>query len=159
MARRNKGNGRARGLDGRGASGDEEAVQPANAGHNIASRAAILQECARGFRDIRAKRAALNEEGGEIRKRLRDAGLNVEGLMFALAVEAREQDDRDVYLDAVRESFAALGIGEQGSLFVDDPASDQAPAKDDGEDGDDDPRPSFLKTREAEKTGGGDRDA
>ena len=106
-------------------------------------RTKIIQESAAGMKAINAERAELNERAGDIRERLRDAGIDVKSFMVALKLEEMESDDRATYLDNLREHMAALSIGEQGSLFP-DPAIRKARDMDFGED----VRPSHLIEKE-----------
>lgn len=122
-------NGRTtKGADGKPA----EADQGPGPQHNMDARKVIIQECASGMREINTERADLNERAGDIRTRLRDAGIDVKSFMVALKLEDMAKDDRETYLDNLREHMAALGIGEQGSLFP-DPAKMAAKNADFGE--------------------------
>lgn len=139
-----------RSLDGIATTPDPEQNQPISGKvHNAAAREDIQRECRAGFRGIMAKRAELNEEAGELRKRLRDAGINVEGFMFALKVGEREQDDRDAFMDGLRESFQAMGIGEQGSFLTAIAAVGGTVHVGAKELDPDDPRPDWLKNKTA----------
>lgn len=112
---------------------DETPAPNSNARYNI------ISECAHQMNEVKAARADLNEQASDIRQRLRDADISVEAFNFACKVADRDQDDRDSFLDGVREQFMARGIGTQGTLF---PAGN-------GEA--DDPRPGFLKEKTAAK--------
>ena len=134
-------NKRSTGVDGKPAD-DGQASYVAR----TEERTKIIQESAAGMKAINAERAELNERAGDIRERLRDAGIDVKSFMVALKLEAMESDDRATYLDNLREHMAALSIGEQGSLFP-DPAIKKARDQDFG-DGEEDVRPSHLKEKE-----------
>lgn len=104
-----------------------------SAEHNVKARREIINECASQMLGIISERQELNERAGEIRERLKNAGIDNKAFMFALRVQ-QMGDDRDTYLDGLRENFKALGIGQQGSLFL-DPEQDE----------DKDLRPNFLR--------------
>jgi hypothetical protein len=96
--------------------------------HNMKARTQIINECARQMNTIKEKRSALNEEASEIRKRLKDAGIGLEAFDFAQKVEARSDDDRQAFLDDIREQFRARGLGFQSDMgFPEAAASDSAP--------------------------------
>ena len=82
--------------------------------HNVKSRAVIMTECATEMRRIKTERKELNEQAGDIRKRLRDVDINVKAWEAALRIS--DMDDveaRDAYMDGLREAFEALGVGQQ----------------------------------------------
>lgn len=82
--------------------------------HNSKERAKIISECGTQMKSIMSQRKDLNEEASEIRERLRDNGIDVKSFMAALRLS--EMDDtnaRDNYLDGLKESFRALGMGGQ----------------------------------------------
>jgi ribosome modulation factor len=88
-------------------------TETATAGHNSKERAKIIQTCAEQMRGIKATRKELNEDAGEIRQRLKDAGIPTEA--FDAALRLADMEDiaaRDTFLDGLRESAEALGIGE-----------------------------------------------
>ena len=92
--------------------------------HNVQSRNAIITECAAAMAIIQADRKALNDRAGDIRTRLKDSLIHVPSFMAAMRIKEMGDDEaRDAYLDGLRESFEALGIGGQLSMF-DGPAKD-----------------------------------
>ena len=92
--------------------------------HNVKSRNALITECAAEMTRIQADRKVLNEQAGDIRTRLKDSSIHVSSFMAALQIKAMGDDEaRDAYLDGLRESFEALGVGAQLSMF-DGPAKD-----------------------------------
>ena len=95
--------------------------------HNVGDLKKLIKECAGQMKDIKAERQTLNERAGEIRKRLKDAGVQTAAFDFALRVEEMEEEARDSYLDSLRLNFDALAIGAQGSLFLDDDQPDPEP--------------------------------
>lgn len=130
------------GLDGKRVDAEPEANQPANAGHNIAARGDIIRSCASDLDAIDEKRKTLSEEAGTVRKRLRDAGISVKEVEVARRWRMQEPEERDLYLDNLREAMRALGVGVQGSLFLDAPA-EEAENPDDERD----LRPAFLRNK------------
>lgn len=86
----------------------------------------VIQDAAKQMLNIRARRRELNAEAGEIRKTLKDAGVQTRAFDFSVRLMEMEQEGRDEYIDNLRQNFAALGIGEQGALFPEAaPASEQ----------------------------------
>lgn len=114
--------------------------------HSAKDRSVIIQECAASMRRIQDERATLNEDAGGIRQRLKDAGIDVKSFMAALRLSDMEDAEaRDTFLDGLRESAAALGIGETLDWVEEAAKARAAEAK---KSGDDDPRPRFLRERE-----------
>jgi hypothetical protein len=122
------------------AEAEDLGAQGTRLGHNLKARAEITNECAAGMRAIKAERQELNERAGDIRQRLKDAGISVEAFNYAQRIAEKDGEDRDAYMDAVHEQFMARGIGHQADLFKD-------PERGEGEK--DDPRPNFLKEKTA----------
>lgn len=87
------------------------------AGHNIGDVTKIIRECAAAMNDIDNKRAELNEEAGDIRTRLKDAGVQTKAFDYARRLYKMEQEARGSYMDDLRLSMEALGMGEQGDFF------------------------------------------
>lgn len=62
-----------------------------------------------------------------------DLGMKASDFNVILRAYKLEDDDRDRYIDAIREGFAALGIGGQGDMFSalrpDTATANQAPAE------------------------------
>jgi hypothetical protein len=107
-----------------------------NAKHNIANLNEVIRECAGEMLQIKRERGDLNERAGDIRTRLKDAGVQTAAFDFALRVKDMEQEARDSYLDSLQVNFDALGIGGQLSMFPDAASTtakangaDKAPAK------------------------------
>ena len=81
---------------------------------NSAAHRKMQQECAAGLRDIADQRKALNQEAGEIRERLRDAG--VEPKAFALVMKMADLEDKSAvnqYMSTLRDGWEALEVGGQ----------------------------------------------
>lgn len=92
----------------------------ANKQHNVKEINKVIRECATEMTRIKAARQELNEQAGDIRERLRDAGVEVSSFNFALRVRDMEDEARANYIDWLRVSFEALGVGAQGMLFPED---------------------------------------
>ncbi len=97
------------------------------------------------MRAIKAERAELSDRAGDVRTRLRDAGISVEAFNYAQRVAEKDGDDREAYMDAVHEQFMARGLGHQADFF-------KAPA-DDGQEGEKDVRPAFLQDKGKDQDG------
>ena len=113
------------------ANGAESAPGTTNAKHNIANLNKVIKECAGEMLQIKRERGDLNERAGDIRTRLKEAGVQTAAFDFALRVQDMEQEARDSYLDSLQVNFDALGIGGQLSMF---PDAASATAKANGED-------------------------
>jgi len=90
----------------------------ANEGHNVGDLKKIICECAQQMGEIKAERAELNERAGDIRTRLRDAGVQNKAFDFACKVAEMEEEARADYLDSLRINFDALGVGAQSEMFM-----------------------------------------
>lgn len=99
-------------------------TESANEPAKTSNRNALIQECAQDMLEIKRQRAELNEQAADIRERLRDAGVQTRAFDYALRVQQMEQEARDEYMDSLRESFGALGIGGQLN-FLDAAESEQ----------------------------------
>ena len=104
----------------------ENASEGANKDHNVKDLNKLILDCAKEMIEIKSERQGLNERAGEIRKRLRDSGVETKAFEFAVRVSEMEQESRDNYVDWLKVSFAALGVGEQGSLFPEASAANGA---------------------------------
>lgn len=134
------GNKRATGVDGKKADEGDTKIT-----HDAGARRTIILGCTTEMKAIIAERVSLNERAGDIRQRLKDAGIDVKSWMVAIKLEEMGRDDRDAYLTNLAEHMSALGIGEQGNLFP-DPAVKKARDMDFG-DGED-VRPPHLKDKD-----------
>lgn len=94
-------------------NGDDTATK----GHNVKELYKVIRECAQEMNVIRRERQALNERAGDIRKRVKDHGIQTGSFDFAVKQAEREPEARASYLDGIRLSFEALGIGGQGDMF------------------------------------------
>ncbi len=86
---------------------------------NSAMRADIIREACATCEDFERQIDGLKAEIKAVIETRVVAGLGMKKRDFALArkLYALDQDDRDGTFDAIRECFAALGVGEQGTLF------------------------------------------
>lgn len=85
--------------------------------HNVADLNKLIRECARDMAEIKKERSALNERAGDIRKRLKDAGVQTAAFDYAFRVQQMEAEARNEYIDALRINFEALGIGGSVDMF------------------------------------------
>lgn len=90
----------------------------AGAGHNSEGMKKIICECAGIALSIQEERKRLNEQMGDIRQRLRDAGVQTRAFDFACKVRQMESEAQGEYLDSLRINFDALQIGGQGEMFL-----------------------------------------
>ena len=106
-------------------NGGESAPGTAAADHNVANVTKMIKDCAASMIKIRGERRGLNERAGDIRKRIRDSGQAPAALDFAIRILEMDDAGREGYLESLRLSFDALGIGAQADMF---PAAGAEPA-------------------------------
>ena len=112
-----------------------ESISETMAGHNSAARAeeraSIIRDIINVRRDVEGRIAELMQERKKNQGRIKsDLGMKVADFNALYRIAELEDEDRDQFLDTLREGFPALGIGKQGSLFpVLDPQPEEAPAK------------------------------
>lgn len=101
--------------DGNGVAAPAVAALP-----NGAVRAKIIREVCEELDNLDAERKAIGAQMREIQqKRIKgDLGMKIADFAAARRLATLEDDDRSTYIDAVRETFAALGVGAQGSFFA-----------------------------------------
>ena len=104
-------------------NGAESAEGTSNAKHNVANLNKVIKRSAVDMLQIKRERGGLNKRAGDIRTRLKDAGVQTKAFEFAIRLQDMEQEARDSYLESLRLNFDALGIGGQGEMF-DDPGQD-----------------------------------
>lgn len=100
--------------DGNAETGKTES---GNKNHNVKDLTKLIRDCSREMVDIKSQRQDLNEQAGEIRKRLREAGVETKAFEFAVRVAEMESEAKSNYCDWLKVCFEALGVGQQGSLF------------------------------------------
>lgn len=132
-------NGQANGADG------------PTKGHNIADLKKLIRNCAQEVVGIKTERQGLNERMGDIRKRLKDSGVQPKAFDFAVRVLELEAEARAEYLDNLSINFEALGIGGQADMFL---VKDEA-----GDEAEHDPESKHFKAGKGVAMAGGDRDA
>lgn len=86
-----------------------------SSGHNSQSRAQTIQECVREITKLEAQRRSIAEKIREIKQsRIKgELDMKIGDFNAALRLYQLEGEDRDQFFDALRETFAALGIGGQ----------------------------------------------
>jgi uncharacterized coiled-coil DUF342 family protein len=100
-------------------NGNEQSLEAQAAQHNAGMRKDIMRECAESMRGIKAQRSELNEQAGDIRKRLRDCAINVKAWEAMLRLADLDDDTaRNDYIDGLREAHDALMPGQTGDLFT-----------------------------------------
>jgi len=90
-------------------------VSESTIGHNIKARAEIIQEVCRKVSELEAKRKQIGADISELKnKRIKgDLSMKIGDFNIAYRLYNLEGDARDELLDTVRETFNALGVGEQ----------------------------------------------
>lgn len=84
-------------------------------GHNSAPRKKIIRDACSEITSLEAERKAIGEQIRTIKtvKIKGELGLKIGDFNVALRLYQLEGADRDQLLDTVRETFEALGVGEQ----------------------------------------------
>lgn len=111
----------ARDLTGKNVKADAERAEIATQRSNSAWRAEEIRKTAKSILGIKAEIKKLNEEKAEILQKVvkGDLGMKIADFNAALRWYALEKpEDRDAYLDTMRECFLALGVGEQSDFFA-----------------------------------------
>ena len=99
------GNGKANGEDG------------PTKGHNVKELKKVIRECAQTMVRIKKERKELNEEAGDVRKRIKEHGIQPDSFDFAVKQLEREPEARKTYIDDINIAFEALGIGGQVDMI------------------------------------------
>jgi len=83
--------------------------------HNVEARKGIIADVCRELHALQSEKDAINERIAEIKnKKIKgDLGMKVSDFNFAYRAYKLEGKDRALLLDTMRETFEALGIGEQ----------------------------------------------
>lgn len=113
-----------------------EGMAGTTAGHNSAARASTIRDIIDQRRKIEGQIAELmvvrKKNQGRIKS---DLGMKVADFNALYRIAELETEDRDQFIDTLREGFAALGIGQQSSFLsamgmADQPAPEpEKPAK------------------------------
>lgn len=116
----------AKKLKANGEGQDAAAVE-----HNSKVRKDIINEVCRDLHALQSEKDSINEQIAELKnKRIKgDLGMKVSDFNFAYRAYKLEGKDRALLLDTMRETFEALGIGEQLDFIA---ASDKQAAANDG---------------------------
>lgn len=103
-----------RGLDGRAAETGSE-MAGTTRGHNAKARAEIIRRACRDVTDLEEKIKTLGSEIRSIKQsRIKgDLGMKIADFNAALRLYRLEGDDRHRFFDTLRETFRALGVGDQ----------------------------------------------
>lgn len=80
---------------------------------NSDALADLIATCATEMNAIKKARQELNEEAGDIRERLRDAGVSISAFNFAMKLQEMEPQAQDAYMQSLSEAHKALHIGGQ----------------------------------------------
>lgn len=94
-------------------AGQELGAEGTKNEYDAKARKTIINECVSGVLAIKKARKDLNEEMGDIRQRLRDAGIQTAAFDFAVRLKEMEQEARDNYLDGLQECYEAMALGGQ----------------------------------------------
>ena len=96
------------------------ATEGANKDHNVGDLKKLISECCGEMNGIDDERKELNERAGDIRQRLKDSGVQLPAFQFARKLFNMESEARSEYLDSLRINMEGMGIGGQGTLFIDE---------------------------------------
>ena len=115
---------------GNGSKPDDESSVPKT--HNMGARRDVIRSVCREVVTLEKKRDEINAEIGAVKqKKIKgDLGMKIGDFNAALRVYRLEDDDRDQFLDTMRETFSALGVGKQLDFLKEMEAHDDRPAKD-----------------------------
>lgn len=96
----------------------DEGMAGTAAGHNSAARAETIRSIINTRREIEGRIAELMAERKKNQGRIKsDLGMKVADFNALYRIAELEHEDRDTFLDTLREGFAALGIGQQGNFL------------------------------------------
>lgn len=110
----------ARDLTGKNVKADEERAASEQQKSNSARRANTIREVCKRVLSLQEERKAISADINEIMaKEVKgDLEMKISDFKVALRYYALEDpEDRENYLDTIRECFLALGVGEQGDFF------------------------------------------
>jgi len=82
---------------------------------NVANRAEVIRQVCVDLAALDAERQSISANIRELKqKRIKgDLGMKIADFAVAYRLYQLEQDDRDTLFDTLRETFSALGVGEQ----------------------------------------------
>lgn len=109
---------------------------------NTPARADIINKAIRDINGLEAERKAIGADIREIKQKIikGDLTMKIADFNAALRLYQLEDDARAEFFDTLHETFNALGLGEQLSMF--------APKK--GGAGEKDVRPAFMRRKDGE---------
>lgn len=89
-------------------------TQP-TAGHNSEARAEMIRNACRDLANMEAERQAIGKRISELKQKTvkGSLGMKISDFNMAYRLYGLEDDDRDQFIDTLRETFTALGIGAQ----------------------------------------------
>lgn len=98
----------------RGKKSTEES-QTTDKQHNAKARKATIVEVCGALKSLEAERESISEQIRELKNtRIKgDLGIKIADFNAAYRLYQLEDDARDTFLDTIRETFEALGIGQQ----------------------------------------------
>lgn len=73
----------------------------------------IIKECAAEFKRIDAARKELNDEAKEVRKRLKNIGIDHNAFRGVEKLRDMEQEARNKYMEDLTQVYSVLGISGQ----------------------------------------------
>lgn len=98
----------------------------ANKDHNVGDLKKMIAGCAGQMNEIDDERKDLNERAGDIREKLRNSGVQVAAFNFARRLDKMDAEARGEYLDSLRINMESMGIGGQGTLFLNEASPEAA---------------------------------
>lgn len=94
---------------------DHEAGGGDTASLNVSNRAETIRRACREITDLEGQRKALSADIASVKQSLvkGELGIKIADFNVALRMYQLEGDDRDTLFDTLRETFEALGVGQQ----------------------------------------------
>jgi len=83
--------------------------------HNVAARGDIIKRCCSEIAGLEAERKTIGDQIRAIKqKQIKgDLGMKIADFNAALRLHSLEDEARDEFFDTLRETFQALGVGQQ----------------------------------------------
>jgi len=96
----------------------KDAAEPSDSpttGHNTKARAAAIRKAIREITKLEKERSAISEQIASVKETMvrGDLGMKISDFNAALRVYRLEGEDRAQFLDTLKETFDALGEGDQ----------------------------------------------
>jgi len=94
---------------------ERKSTKTEGAGHNSGARSQTIQDVCRRLTALESERKAISDDIRSLKQTeiKGNLGMKISDFNVALRLYQLEGDDRDELLSTVRETFEALGIGEQ----------------------------------------------